>query len=402
MNPAPPHTFPLLCLMVFFLLLSTGTQFPTLNPYGDSLGGTAAQLGWLWFWFAAPRALSGPLWASLSDVVGRRPIFILGGLGMIAGSVVWAMAGSFEMLVTSRIIDSALSAQAAVAFAVVADITRPEKRASSMGLLGMFASLAFIIGPVFGAFFSASYGLAAVGWLNAGLQGVALMLAIFFLPESAPRRASARFSIPILQSRTWSRLVRLPTIPLLLLVVLIFTICYTQFNTAFQLSTGLLFGFDERMVGFAWMILGLCAAISQGGLVRHMVPRFGEPTVAGMGIAATAAGFLLMAIAPTPLLYWVATAVLGLGVGLALAAINAWVSISVSSSDQGMIQGFNQTAQQIGRAIGPLLGSAGVAALGPRIPFAIAALIGMISLAGIVLLRRAGKKAKSESPGAGE
>jgi MFS family permease len=388
MTNAPRKTFPLLCLMLFALLLSTGTQFPTLNPFGESLQATAAQVGWLWFWFAAPRAFMGPLWASLSDAWGRRPIFILGSIGMVGGSILWALSTSFEMLVTSRVIDSALSAQAAVAFAVVADITPAEKRSSAMGLLGMTASLAFIIGPVFGAIFAAEFGLASIGWLNAGLQGFALLLAIALLPETAPPRTGSRLAVPLFQSQSWHRLTASPVLPLILATVLIFTISYTQFNTAFQLITAKLFDFDERSVGYAWMILGLCAAISQGGLIRQLAPRLGEANVAGIGMIGTAIGFILMAMVPAPLMYWVATAILGLGVGLTLAALNALVSLNVSPADQGIMQGFNQAAQQIGRSIGPLMGSAGVAILGPPWPFVIAAAIAAFSLVGIALILR--------------
>jgi DHA1 family tetracycline resistance protein-like MFS transporter len=364
------------------LLLSTGTQFPTLNPFGVELGGNEGRLGWLWFWFALPRAFFGPFWASFSDVYGRRPIFILGGIGMVAGSVVWAMAGSFEMLVASRIVDSVLSAQAAVAFAVVADITPPEKRAASMGLLGGAASLAFIFGPGLGAFFASAFDLASVGWLNAGLQGSALLLAVLFLPETVKRAETRSFSLPILQGRTWSRLASLPQVPQFLLVSLIFTIGYTQFNTVFQLGMERRFGFDERMVGVAWMILGFFSALAQGGLVRALVPRFGEVSVAGSGILLTTAGFVLMAFSPTTTLVWVATASLGLGVGMALAALAGLISRSTPEADQGIVQGLNQTAQQMGRSLGPLLGSVTFAAFGAKIPFVVAAIIALVSLVG--------------------
>jgi DHA1 family tetracycline resistance protein-like MFS transporter len=388
MSSPPRHTLPLLCLIVFLLLLSTGTQFPTLNPYGIELGANEARLGWLWFWFAIPRAIFGPFWASFSDVYGRRPVFILGGLGMIAGSVVWALAGSFEMLIASRIVDSVLSAQAAVAFAVVADITPPEKRAASMGLLGVSASLAFIFGPGLGAFLASATNLASVGWLNAGLQGSALLLAVFFLPETVRSTGPRTFSLPILQATTWTRLSTLPRVPQLLLVTLIFTVGYTQFNTAFQLGMERRFGFDQRMVGVAWMILGFFSALSQGGLVRSLVPRFGEAGVAAMGICVTAGGLALMAFSPTTTFVWVATALLGLGVGMAIAALAGLISRSTPQADQGIVQGLSQTAQQLGRGLGPLLGSMTIAAFGARIPFVVAAIVVLVSLVGFWRYRR--------------
>jgi MFS family permease len=104
--------------------------------------------------------------------------------------------------------------------------------------------------------------------------------------------------------------------------------------------------------------------------------------VAGSGILLTTAGFVLMAFSPTTTLVWVATASLGLGVGMALAALAGLISRSTPEADQGIVQGLNQTAQQMGRSLGPLLGSVTFAAFGAKIPFVVAAIIALVSLVG--------------------
>lgn len=376
--------FAVLCLIVFLQLLTMASQFTTLNRFGIELGADAAMVGWLWAAYAFPRAISGPLLSGWSDRIGRRPLMLMGGVATVAASLLWAMSTSFPMLLASRALDSLLSAQAILAFAIVADITPPERRAARMGLMGAMVSLAFILGPAMGAIVGARLGLPALGMVNAALQIVAVAITLVWLDETLPAlKGMARLSAEALsvQARdtiaapasvvgpsVWARVAVVGTL-------LVLTVGYTQFNTAFELSSAAWFGFGEKELTIGWIILGVTGALSQGGLLRVLSPRIGEAATAAIGAALATVGFAAMATGWSPAWLFGGTVVLGLGGAMGTAALTALLSRHTSDRRQGLVLGLGQTAQQLGRGAGPVLGAYAFATFGPAMPFVLAAII---------------------------
>lgn len=98
--------------------------------------------------------LSAPLLASLSDRRGRRSIFVGCLLLFGAGSLIVALANSIELLLAGRAIQAiGAGGTLPVASAVVADTFPVERRGRALGLIGTVFGLAFVLGPLVGAFF---------------------------------------------------------------------------------------------------------------------------------------------------------------------------------------------------------------------------------------------------------
>lgn len=375
--------FAALCLIVFLQLLTMATQFTTLNAYGLQLGADVAHIGWLWSAYALPRALSGPLLSGWSDRIGRRPLMLTGGVATVAASLLWSMSTNFDMLIASRILDSLLSAQGVLAFAIIADITPPAKRAATMGMMGVMASLAFIIGPAMGAIISSKFDLPTLGMVNAGLQVVSVGITLLFLKETLPRlRGEARLSAEVtvreadaisspasvMGPSVWARVALVGTL-------LVLTVGYTQFNTAFELSSKVWFEFGRRELTIAWILVGVTGALAQGGLLRVLAPRIGEAATTAIGAALAAVGFSMMATGWSPAWLYGGVVVLGTGGAMATAAMTALISRYTSARRQGLVLGLGQTAQQLGRGAGPVVGSHAFVAYGPAMPFIVAAAI---------------------------
>ncbi len=87
--------------------------------------------------------------AKLSDLYGRRKIYILAISIFAVGSLVVALSHNFNILLIGRAIQGfGASGIFPVASAVVGDIFPPEKRGRALGLIGAVFGIAFIIGPV--------------------------------------------------------------------------------------------------------------------------------------------------------------------------------------------------------------------------------------------------------------
>ncbi|MDK2972694.1 MAG: transporter, family, tetracycline resistance protein [Candidatus Sumerlaeota bacterium] len=351
-----------IALIAFCQVICVGANFTTLKFYSESFGGTGLMVGLLWVGLTMPRAVLSPMWGSLSDRWGRRPILVVGSIGSILGSLIWWQAGSYGTLLTSRVVDSLLGAQATIAFSVIADCTTPERRAAGMGMVGGLVLLGFTIGPAVGGLVSSAWGFAPLGLVMACIQSVGLLLILFALPETRPESAAVRAAASWLPEAfhvtAWRALLGAPGMAAMLVVSLVVMASYAVYNTAFPNQAVSWFTWNQRDLVPAFMILGIGGAIAQGGLVRVLVPRFGEARlVIGGGIVMIAAFLVLSLRLPAPALL-AATGMLALGGGVAFPCITALLSRLTPNDRQGLLLGINQMAQGLGRGFGFLAGSA--------------------------------------------
>src|SRR4029453_8587742 len=82
-------------LVVLLESLCFTTQFPVISYYVEQLGGGGGWIGLIFLLVAGPKVFSNPIWGSLSDRLGRRPVLAINTIGTFAGSVLWAMAPRF-------------------------------------------------------------------------------------------------------------------------------------------------------------------------------------------------------------------------------------------------------------------------------------------------------------------
>ena len=88
-----------------------------------------------------------PILGGLSDRFGRRPVVLLSNFGLALDYVLMALAPSLIWLFVGRVISGITSASVSTAFAYIADITPPERRAAVFGKVGAAFGAGFILGP---------------------------------------------------------------------------------------------------------------------------------------------------------------------------------------------------------------------------------------------------------------
>ena len=150
-------------LTVFIDLLGFGIVLPLLPRYGALFNASYGQLGILMASFSAMQFVFAPMWGSLSDRIGRRPILLLGlagstvsyGLfGIVSAQGRDALILGFSPLVwmyVSRIGAGIAGATISTAQAVIADCTGVENRGKGMALIGAAFGMGFTFGPLVGA-----------------------------------------------------------------------------------------------------------------------------------------------------------------------------------------------------------------------------------------------------------
>jgi MFS family permease len=237
--------------------------------------------------------LAAPHWGRLSDRYGRRPILMSSLAGACLSYVLLGFASNVWWLLASRMLAGLMAGNIAAAFAYASDVSRPEKRAATLGLIGAAIGIGFSLGPPVGGLLAgkdlASANFVAPAAVSTALSLLAILLVRFVLPEShsAPHRAQhpdeARRGV-------WRLLRERPTLAHLALATLVVTYSQAILESIFAIWALHRYGFGPRTVGFLLFGVALPALVMQGGLVRILVPRLGEARLAMWGVLAYVAG----------------------------------------------------------------------------------------------------------------
>ena len=172
----------ILFVIVFVDLLGFGMVIPVMALYAQELGASVASTGLLSTGYSLMQFVFAPIWGRLSDRIGRRPVLLASIFMTAAAFLVYGLAGSFVVLLASRLFAGAATANIAIARAYVADVTAPQDRARGMGLIGAAFGLGFVLGPVAGGVLS-HVSLAAPGLAAAALAALNGLAALLILPE---------------------------------------------------------------------------------------------------------------------------------------------------------------------------------------------------------------------------
>lgn len=361
-------------LTVFVDLLGFGIVLPLLPIYAERF--TTDQSGWtigaLMSSFSIMQFLFAPIWGRLSDRIGRRPVLIIGLTGSTISYAIFGWATyveSLSLMFISRIGAGIAGATISTAQAYIADTTTKENRARGMALIGAAFGLGFTFGPLLAAtaLFSSGweqFGAAEQklspwpGYTAAAFSAVALMLAIFKLPESLTP-SSERQKDRWFDFRTFREALATPTVGGLLAAWFIGLLGFT----GFEAILAFLLALDPSKGGFGYKLLevlpffaaiGLVHAFAQG-LVRAMAKRYSEGTLAAGGAAISVIGFLILIAAMNMLsfaLLVVGIAVEATGFAFIPPTMQALISRRSDPSRQGAILGVGQSLGALARILG--------------------------------------------------
>ena len=364
MAPAPtqaPRRAALAFIFVTVVLdvLALGIVIPVLPTLilsflGQDVVRTAHVVGLFGTVWAAMQLVFSPLFGALSDRFGRRPIILMSNFGLAFDYVLMALAPTLAWLFVGRVVSGITAASLTTAGAYIADVTAPEKRAAGFGMLGAAFGLGFILGPALGGVLG-DVDPRLPFWVAAGLSFANAMYGTFVLPESLPpekraafswRRANPVGSLKLLRSH--------PELSGLAIVAFVQQLAHYVYPSVFVLYAFHRYGWSERTVGLTLAVVGVFAAIVQGGLAGRVVARLRERRTLLLGLGFGITGFALYGWAPTPLAFWLAMPVMALW-GLASPASQSLMSQRLQAHEQGQLQGAVTSLMAFSGLIGPVL-----------------------------------------------
>jgi EmrB/QacA subfamily drug resistance transporter len=182
-SPKRKYILLLLFCGVFVGALDMAIVGPALPALQAHFGVDDRSLSWTFTIYVLFNVMATPLLGKLSDVLGRRAVYVPCILVFAAGSLVVACSPSFEVLLAGRAIQGfGTGGVLPVASAVIGDVYPPEKRGGALGIVGAVFGLAFLLGPIVGGL------LLMLGWpwlflVNLPFAGVIALASTWLLPS---------------------------------------------------------------------------------------------------------------------------------------------------------------------------------------------------------------------------
>lgn len=370
-SPASRATLAFIFVTVVLDVLALGVIIPVLPKLVEGfVSGDTARAAQIYGLFGGAWALMqfffSPLLGALSDRFGRRPVILFSNFGLGLDYIVMALAPSLWWLFAGRVISGITGASISTAWAYIADVTPPEKRAAGYGLVGSAFGLGFVLGPAAGGILG-GISPRLPFWVAAALTLANAMYGLFVLPESLPREKRAAFqlsranplgALQLLRSRP--RLMGLASLNFL------YWIAHHSLTSVFVLYAGYRYGWGPKTVGLTLAFVGIASIIVQGGLVRPFVKRFGERAGILTGLVFGSIGFAIYGLAPTAHAFWAGIPVFAL-MGLFGPSLQGLMTQRVGPSEQGRLQGANTSVIGITGVFAPSLFAMVFASfIGPR------------------------------------
>jgi MFS family permease len=386
--PAPKGALLTVFLVVFIDLLGFGIVLPLLPRYtttflaGYSETGKGVVIGVLFSSFSLMQFLFSPVWGRVSDRIGRRPVLTVSLCGSVVFYALFGVAADWPvdqatvalaLLLVSRVGAGIAGASVSTAAAVIADSTPPEKRAKGMALIGAAFGIGFTFGPLIAylgleLFEDHPWGPGAIA---SALSGVALLVAIFKMPET--RRAGG----PLQRKELFNfgrtvEILRSPALGPLVLLYFLAIFAFANFEATLSLFTGDVFHMDKRNNSLIFAFVGFVLMVAQGGLYRRFagkVPEWnlmaagiimmflGLGSLGGLAFAAYTMKASPDAVGGLTVYFYFALAVAVTGFAFVNPSVSSLVSKRADPARQGEVQGVSQSFASLGRILGPFLGS---------------------------------------------
>lgn len=364
----------ILSFSLVVVMLGFGMVIPVFPFFITRLGAGGSALGLLVATSALTELLFGPLWGSLSDRTGRKPVLMIGMLGYGLSMLLFGLSTSLWMLFVARAISGILSsATLSSAMAYIGDSTSAKSRGGGMGALGGAAGLGVILGPGLGGLLAGG-SLTMPFFFAAGMSVVTLILIAVLLPESLPAasRSGKATRISLVDFRELSAALSSPIGSLLLLGCL-GTIGTSNFESIFGMYALQALDYNPEQVGLVLTVVGFVAVIGRGVLTGLFTRRWGEETVIKGALLSGALAFLLLLLAQTYLAVLLTSGLFVLITAFFRPAVHSLTS-QRATVGQGAAMGLSNSFVSLGRVIGPICAGL-VFDLDSRYPYLSGALI---------------------------
>lgn len=348
--PTIKKVFPILALSIFSSMLGVGIISPLLPLYAEQMGATGIWIGTIFAGFSISRTIIMPIVGRLSDRSGRKLFLSVGLLGYAIISLGYIWASSVSELTLVRLIHGVASGMILpIAQAYVGDISPEGEEGTWMGYFNAAFFTGFGFGPLMGGVLTDHFGMDIAFYSMGGLNLLAFLLVIFFLPELRQRKTPTSPGASFKEMGTSGMMKGLFSFRLS------FSIGRGILATFLPIFAGIYMGLSPTLIGILLAVNILLMSLLQvyGG---NIADRFNRRVLVVVG---SLTNFTYLALIPLGSNFWQLLAICalgGLGGAISMPAASALTVVEGRRFGMGLTIAIFAMAFSIGMVIGPLLG----------------------------------------------
>jgi DHA1 family tetracycline resistance protein-like MFS transporter len=360
MQPVGQRAVIFIFVTVLIDSISFGIVLPVLPQLiveltGVQMGPAAAYGGWLSFVFALVQFFCAPVLGNLSDRFGRRPVLLSALFVLGLDYLIMGFAPTLAWLFVGRIIAGVTGASYTPAYAYMADISAPDKRAQNFALLGAAFGVGFIVGPLVGGLLGV-LGPRAPFFAAAALALLNSVFGYFVLPETLP--AESRRAFHWARANPVGTLLQLRKYPVVLWIaaaIFLWSLAHQVLPSVWSFYTILKFDWSTAEVGYSLAAAGIVLVFGQVVLTRILIPKIGgERNAALIGMVFGAITYLGYALATQGWMMYAWLLAWSLA-SFAYPSMNAVMSRQIAADAQGELQGGVASLFSLSSILGPPL-----------------------------------------------
>ena len=349
---------PIVLTILLIDSIGFGIVLPVLPDLVVHLGRVALPeatriAGYMLVTYAGAQFFAGPVMGNLGDRFGRRPILLACAVAFGLDYLFMAAAPTLAWLFVGRTIAGIAGATYGPANAVLADVTEPDKRGATFGLMGAAFGLGFILGPAIGGL-TASLGTRTPFIIAAALAGANALWIAFSLPETLPLECRRPFHWRDAHIfGAFRPLFHAGGATPLLIAAFLWQLAHIVYPATWAFFGELALHWNAAQIGASLAAAGLAMALAQTFVTGRAIARFGEARTVVIGMVVGGLAFLGYVFARADWLVY-AIIFLSAGQGLVWPSMNALLSRMTDASHQGALQGGMASIASVAAIVGPL------------------------------------------------
>ena len=413
-------TFAVLALGVGAYALLQSLVTPVLATVGAELHASQSNVTWVMTAYLLSASIFTPIMGRVGDMLGKEKVFVATLIALAAGSALAAVASSLTVMIVARAVQGIGGGVLPLSFGIIRDEFPKEKVTGAVGIIAALTAVGGGLGIVLAGPIVNALSWHWLFWIPMIATAICAVAAFVFVPESpvrTPGRISVlpavllalwlvAFLVPLSEASSWGwgspKVIGLLVLAAVLAVLWVISemtaatplidmtmmrakAVWTNNLAAFLIGIGMYavfaflpefvqtprvagYGFGASITSSGLMLLPLTVAMFLVSMVAGpLAARVGGKSLVVAGGAISAVAMLMLAFAHGE--RWeifVATAILGVGIGACFSAMSGLIVAAVPAEQTGVASGMNANIRTIGGSVGgALMASVVTANLGP-------------------------------------
>ncbi|MDG3132139.1 multidrug efflux MFS transporter [Streptococcus suis] len=311
---------------------------------------------------ALTAALMAPVWGSLADRYGRKPMMVRAAFAMIFTMGGMAFVPNIFWLLVLRVLNGIFTGYIPNATALIASQVPKDKTGYALGTLSTGLVAGNLIGPTLGGVLAEIFGIHQVFLLVGLFYLVALLLTIYFIKEDftpVPKDEQMTFRELVSQVKDKQMMVGLFITSMIIIAAA---------QTVIPILTLYIrhLGQKENLLFVSGLIVSLpgVASLVTSGYLGKIGDKIGNHRLLLLALAYSLLINFLCAIATNPIQLGILRFLYGFGTGALLPSVNSLLTKLTPKEGISRIFSYNQLFNNLGSVVGPMLGSAVATGLG--------------------------------------